>query len=136
MGIWIGDSKNTQAAHCALAISWAVSQVINPNLQAKWSDFTWTMRQGIGIDTGSAMLVRGGVRGDNDIISIGSAPNVAAKLSELRTYGINISDTVYGRLREDLKKNNSGESYWTYVGRKEFGGKTVGHYGSNWWWKP
>ncbi len=34
--------------------------------------------------TGTVLAVRGGVRGDNDLIWIGRAPNLAAKLSDLR----------------------------------------------------
>jgi class 3 adenylate cyclase len=61
MGIFIGESKNTEAVRAALGISWAVEKVIKPRLKAKWDDFTWEMGHGVGIDTGDAMLVRGGV---------------------------------------------------------------------------
>ena len=136
MGIFVGGRKNTDSVRCALAISWAVSEVINPKIKAKWSDVTWTMKHGVGIDTGDAMLVRGGVRGDNDIVSIGSAPNVAAKLSEQRDYGINISADVYAQILDEVKLGPKGESMWWKAGTANFGGKYVAYFGSTWYWSP
>lgn len=136
MGIFIGANQESVAAKTALHIYWAVHQVINPALKSKWDDLSWTMSHGVGIDSGEALLVRGGVHGDNDIISIGSAPNVAAKLSELRRYPANISKAVYDKLGDELRKGPQGQSMWQLAGSTVFGGKTVVHYGSNWWWKP
>ncbi|MBB4687398.1 adenylate/guanylate cyclase domain-containing protein [Amycolatopsis jiangsuensis] len=136
MGIFIGDGKNSTATKAALQITWAVQSVINPALKAKWTDLQWAMKHGIGIDTGSAMLVRGGVHGQNDIVSIGSAPNIAAKLSDIRSSrSINISKAVYDKLNEK-SKYSSGVDMWTKEGQKEIGGKLVTYYGSSYHWKP
>ncbi|MCX2749918.1 hypothetical protein OOZ51_19185 [Arthrobacter sp. MI7-26] len=90
----------------------------------------------MGIDTGTAMLVRGGVHGENDIVSIGSAPNVAAKLSEIRgTKTINISSAVYNRLSEPSKVSKE-KNMWTLMGVKPYGGKSVTYYGSSYTWAP
>lgn len=135
MGIFIGKSKNSDAARAALNINWAVEKVINPALQAKWDDFKWTMRHGVGIDTGEALLVRGGVHGDNDIISIGKAPNIAAKLSAVRnTSPLLITEAVYGKLNADSKTSESGDNMWVRKGTITFGGKSVTYYGSSWYW--
>lgn len=137
MGIFIGGSKNSSAAKAALNISWAVEEVINPKLKAKWSDFSWIMKHGVGVDTGEALLVRGGVHGHNDIISIGSAPNVAAKLSEVRSYGksLYISEAVYDRLDKASKYSN-GVDMWARLGVQTYGGKNVTYYGSSYRWEP
>jgi adenylate cyclase len=136
MGIFVGNSKDSDAAKAALNISWAVSKIINPKLQAKWTDLKWTMAHGIGIDTGEAMLVRGGVHGDNDIVSVGSAPNVAAKLSEVRRFSsIHASYDVYSQLDESLKVT-SGKDMWSRIGVAEFGGKKVTYYGTSYYWEP
>lgn len=136
MGIFIGDSKNSSAAIAALNISWAVSKVINPELKSKWPDFKWTMSHGVGIDSGDAFLVRGGVYGQNDIVSVGGAPNIAAKLSEVRdghyTY---ISDRVYNSLSDDAKFAN-GSNMWLKQGVKSYGGSSVTYYGSSYYWEP
>lgn len=133
MGIFIGGRKNNTAVHTALNISWAVDLVINPKLKAKWSDFTWTMGHGVGIDTGEELLVRGGVHGTNDIVSIGSAPNVAAKLSECRSKSINISSGVHSVLENRVKLNNAGSSIWTHQGTILVGGTNVPYYGSSYY---
>jgi class 3 adenylate cyclase len=136
MGIFVGDAKNSQAAKAALNINWAVSHVINPQLKAKWAEFKWEMDHGVGIDTGSAMLVRGGVHGENDIVSIGGAPNIAAKLSEVRAgSSIHISEGVYSMLNE-TSKYADGRDMWSYAGTQTFGGKYVRYYGTSYWWKP
>src|ERR1700685_3548109 len=86
MAIFIGSSKNTSAVRAAFSLNWAVKEVIRPKLRKKWptSLANYTMHHGVGSDTGSALVVRGGVRNHNDLVSIGAAPNTAAKLSELR----------------------------------------------------
>lgn len=139
MGIFIGGGKNTNALRCALAMSWAVTSVINPKIKKKWPDVTWTMGHGVGVDTGAAMLVRGGVRGDeddSDIVSIGSAPNIAAKLSELRSYALNISEAVYTGSHQRVRTSQDGRPMWVRTGSQTFGGKTITCYGSSWRWQP
>jgi uridylate cyclase len=136
MGIFVGATRNDDAARAAMNVSWAVTKVIQPKLEAKWKDFHWKMGHGIGIDTGEAMLVRGGVFGDNDLVSIGSAPNVAAKLSEERSYpDIYATETVYKDLSDSLKYWN-GKNMWSRQGTKTYGGKSYSYYGSAYWWKP
>jgi class 3 adenylate cyclase len=136
MAIFIGNAKNSTAVKAALNISWAVEEVIRPALKAKWPGFNWVMRHGVGIDSGEALLVRGGVHGNNDIVSIGGAPNIAAKLSDIRTgRSIYISEPVYLGLNEESKYAN-GVDMWTRLGVETFGGKLVPYYGSSYRWAP
>ena len=104
MGIYMGTDKNREAVRTALAINWAVNDVIKKAIEGKWSDVakTYTIGHGIGIDTGEALIVRGGVRDNNDLISIGHAPNDAAKLSDYRASTINITKAVYDDLNDNL----------------------------------
>lgn len=137
MGIFVGDPQATAAVMAAMNISWAVEEVIRPALKRKWSSFNWTMKQGVGIDMGEAMLVRGGVRGMNDIVSIGSAPNIAAKLSEIRNTGkaIHITKAVKDELG-DAATYADGKNMWSYVGQKIYGDKAVSVYGTGYRWNP
>jgi adenylate cyclase len=136
MGIFYGDSKNSDAAKAALNISWAVENVIRPKIKTKWDDLDWTLTHGVGIDTGEAWIVRGGVWGTNDLVSIGRAPNIAAKLSELRgSSQVMITSDVYNKLNNDSKYTN-GTDMWVPKGTIEFGGTLVSYYGSIYWWKP
>jgi adenylate cyclase len=91
----------------------------------------------IGIDSGEALLVRGGVFGDNDLISIGSAPNIAAKLSEERVYQkyLFVSETVHNSLI-DATRYAEGVNVWQQMGVKSYGGKYIRTYASNYWWEP
>ena len=83
MGVFIGDSKRNDAVRAALAINWAVRKVLDEKFDAKWPDLKkhYHLDHGIGIDCGEALIVRAGVRNNNDLVSIGEAPNVAAKLA-------------------------------------------------------
>lgn len=56
----------------------------------------------VGIDYGSAVAVRAGIRNDNDLIWIGVAPSLAAKLSDIRDYPyeIYITERVFDKIAE------------------------------------
>ncbi len=137
MGIFVGPNADDLAVQAAMNIHWAVRSVIQPKLRAKWDSFKWTMDHGIGIDSGEALLVRGGVFGVNDLISIGSAPNIAAKLSEERVYQkyLFVSETVHNSLI-DATRYAGGVNMWQQMGVKSYGGKYIRTYASNYWWEP
>ena len=140
MAIFIGNGKNSSAATAAFNLNWAVQEVIRDELDRKWpkSLANYTMHQGVGIATGEALIVRAGVRNHNDLVSIGSAPNVAAKLSELRrTPDIYITSGVYEMLNERAKVRNDGVStIWSKQQNESIGGSTVEVYGTGYWRKP
>lgn len=135
MGIFIGESKNSNATRAALAINWAVSEVLKPKFQATWPTLKdyWTPAHGIGIDTGEALLVRGGVRDNNDLVSIGSAPNVAAKLSELRCHPIHVTDVVYDRTNHK-NSPSTGKPMWSGHPDLIVADHTHEISCSTWWW--
>ena len=87
MGVFIGDSKNTTAAKCALQIKYTVHNIIRPKFEEKYEtvkNASFRIDHGAGVDSGTVLAVRGGARGANDLIWIGRAPNLAAKLSDIR----------------------------------------------------
>lgn len=114
MAIFMGTSKNNDAVRSALAINWAVNDVISPAVEKKWTEVTksYTIGHGIGIDTGEALIVRGGARDNNDLISIGDAPNDAARLSDFRGSSINISKAVYDVLNDPQKLLPNDHNFW------------------------
>lgn len=140
MAIFIGSSKNSSAAIAAFHLNWAVQKVIRDKLDTKWpkSLTDYTMHHGVGIAIGEALIVRAGVRNSNDLVSIGSAPNVAAKLSELRRApDIYIASGVYGMLNEKAKLRNDGVStIWSKQQNASVGGSTVEVYGTDYWREP
>ena len=80
MAVYIGDSKNSNAARTALAINHAVLKIINPKIEAQYPGKGYTVRQSVGVDTGSLFVAKTGVRGSNDLVWVGMAANLAAKL--------------------------------------------------------
>lgn len=137
MAIFIGKGKNNDAVRAALAINWAVKCVIAPAIERRWSDIakSYTIGHGIGIDTGEALIVRGGARDNNDLISIGDAPNDAAHLSDYRLWPINITEAVYDALMDPQKLLPDGGNFWrSSDGRQALGGYAP-LYHTNAWWK-
>ena len=141
LGVFYGDSKNTAAAKCALQIKYVVKEIIKPKFESKYEtvkNASFIINYGVGIDTGSVLAVRGGVRGSNDIIWIERAPNLAAKLSDLREsrYQTYITARVYNKLNDSSKfagaeKKNMWESRsWDFLG------ESISLYRSSWHWKP
>ncbi len=138
MGIFMGNSKNTSAAKAGFGVNWAIHEVLRPRLNAKWNDLErfYRVDHGVGIGTGEAFIVRGGVRDNNDLVSIGDAPNIAAKLSSLRIGpDVYITDAVYDQLHESAK-TYEGKSMWERVPNQQIGGSLFAVRGSSWWLRP
>lgn len=136
---FIGESKRTNAVKAALYMSWFCKHVLKPKLekyfesnkQLKDLDFDF----GIGIDTGKVLVVRGGIRGENnnDLVWVGNATNYAVKLSGLSKegYHIYISEDVYKNMANKIgtisKEDMWKERIWTEMG-------SIKIYRSNWHW--
>ena len=140
MGIFIGESQCTSAAKCALQIKWCVDQ-IKSLFEAKYETVRsapFSIRHGVGIDCGSVLSVRGGVRGTNDLIWIGRAPNLAAKLSDLRDspYSTIITKAVFDNLNEIARYGGIPRSFMWEIRNWNYLGETIIVYRSSWHWKP
>lgn len=139
MAIFMGEKKNWDAVRAALAINWAVAEVIRPAIKTGWSDGAdfCNVDHGVGLDTGEALIVRGGVRNHSDLISVGAAPNVAAKLSDLRgSHSLFITDRVHKALTDDLLSYDDGRtSMWSRLPDTiRIGGTPTNIYRSNAYW--
>ncbi|MEU5036034.1 hypothetical protein AB0G48_18025 [Streptomyces rubiginosohelvolus] len=138
MGIFIGGSKNTNAGTVALKINAAMQEIVQPALYAKLPTLQskgFLPRMCVGIASGEAFIARAGVRGSSDLVSIGRAPNVAAKLSDIRepgNYRTYITTQVYYRLREDVKFAE-GTNMWEETSA-EVGGEWMTIFRSNYRW--
>ena len=112
LGVFVGDMKNTNAAKCALQINYVVREIIRPKFETNYDSVknaSFSIEHGCGIDTGTVLAVRAGARGDNDLIWIGRAPNLAAKLSDIREkyYNTYITAAVYNKLSDSSKCGGS-----------------------------
>jgi class 3 adenylate cyclase len=133
MAVYIGDSKNSNAARSALAISHAVDKIINPKIELQYPGKGYIVRQSVGIDTGPLFVAKTGVRGSNDLVWVGMAANIAAKLSALRVvdYASWITKAVYDQLRTDVKMSG-GKDMWEQRSWTAQSGMTI--YRSNYYW--
>lgn len=118
MGIFVGSSKNSSAANCALKMNYVVSKILRPKAQAKFPSLVKNnlgIAHCVGIHASPVLVVRGGVRGTNDLVFVGSAPNLAAKLSEIRNspYHSYITHTVFGNLNRHARLSSQGDPMWT-----------------------
>ncbi|WP_409436477.1 adenylate/guanylate cyclase domain-containing protein [Mycobacterium sp. SMC-14] len=137
MAIFIGDDAANNAVDAALRVTWVVDTVVhdelltyNKSYRDEWVDSDWRVRHRTGIDLGTAFIVRAGVRGHNDLVSIGSPPNVAAKLSDYKGSGRTIiTNYVWDKLSYDncFSKDSSStsdevKSMWTSPKMIDIGG--------------
>ena len=131
MGIFKGDSSNTQATNCAREIDWVVEKILNVKAKEKFKSIRENnlhIKHCVGIDFGKVRAVRAGIRNNNDLIWIGKAPSFAAKLSDVRHYpfSVYISVECFGKLSESSKLSGTtsiwepallkfaGEDKWVY----------------------
>ena len=141
MGSFVGADHCDNAVKCAFAISWAVDEVIRPKLEGKYDSIKAAgieISHATGVDVGTVYVVRAGVRGSNDLVSIGRAPNLAAKLSDIRAspFTTYVTGTVHRRMSASCKTQlNGGRVPWE--GRNwSFVGETVSYYRTGYWRKP
>lgn len=139
MGIFIGDRRRNDAVDAAFNISWVVEKTLNSKLDTKlWdSQEKWKVSHRAGIDDGETFIVRGGARNNSDLVSIGDAPNVAAKLSGIRDElgSITITSRVYDYLFERNLKHEE-ESKWFKRSDSVVGPHSVSTYNSSWMRRP
>lgn len=136
MAVFIGEMKNSSAAKTALQINWAVRNLINQKIKVSYPDTSYEVKQAVGIDTGKLMVAKAGIHGFNDLVWVGKAANIAAKLCALRegNYGAFISAAVYKALAESSKLGGDPKRpMWTEHVWAETGEVVMK---SNWTWKP
>jgi adenylate cyclase len=142
MGVFFEGAKNTAAAEAALKINYFFTEILTPAFTEFYQTRYWSLSQTVGVDMSQVMVVRSGIRDNNDLVWIGRAPNIAAKLSAIREagYASYISASVFNAMLDRSKFNlgiNTRESMWeprTWASGKPYGVETV--YRSSWWWKP
>jgi class 3 adenylate cyclase len=141
MGVFMGGSKNSNAATCALKINYAVVNILKPKLSAYFQSISnngFTISHATGVDTGTILAVRAGIRGANDLVWIGRAPNLAARLSDIREdgFGSYLTEDVFGVLRDDAKYGGSERRLMWEQRSLDWLGGPITVYRSSWTWKP
>ena len=139
MGIFKGEYPNTNASKCAREIDWCVENILNIKAKEKFKSIKQSnihITHCIGIDVGEAVAVRAGIRDNNDLIWIGTAPSVAAKLSDVRNYPycVYITDRCYKKMTDQAKKAN-GADIWEATTVK-IGGEDLSAYRTKYTLEP
>ena len=140
MAVFLEGAKNTAAAEAALKINYFFSKILRPAFTGFYTGRSLSLRQTVGVDTSEVRVVRSGIRNNNDLVWVGRAPNVAAKLSSLREDGFAsyISKDVFDRMLDDSKYGgNPLRQMWeprVWGAGEPYGVPTV--YRSSWTWTP
>jgi len=116
MGVFLGDMKNTYATRAAREIFYATERLIGPKASKKFTSISSNnikLKCGVGVDYGTGRAVRAGIRSNNDLIWIGRAPSMAAKLSDIRSYPhcVFIHEDVY-KMLADSEKMDGSKNMW------------------------
>jgi class 3 adenylate cyclase len=140
MGVFVGASKNSSAANCALKMNYVVSNILRPRAETKFPSLSTNrvvIAHCVGIHASPVLVARGGVRGTNDLVFVGSAPNIAAKLSEVRNspYHVYVTHTVFNKLNRGARTSSQDKPMWTPV-QVKLSDETWDCYRSSWWRQP
>lgn len=136
MAAFMGTGAVDSAARAALEIKWLIDNVVQPRIYSKFSSIQtsgWEMKHGTGIDVGEALMVRGGVRDNNDLVGIGDPPNIAAKLSELRKYRTYITARMWDAMSFKTCYSE-GKPMWSDERTVKLGERQVVIRSSDWGW--
>lgn len=141
--VFAGDTKRTNAVKTAMQMSYFCKNILKPKIESYFlnnnqlSDLEFDF--GVGIDVGKVLIVRGGIKGENnnDLVWVGNATNYAVKLSSLSKDGhhIYISEDVYKNMTEKTKYHTSNGQkidMWESRTWTDKGGITI--YRSNYTW--
>jgi len=117
MGVFFGARQHTEAAIAALNINYAVIHILRPKIEATYPTLAeggFTLKHAVGIDKSDILVTRSGIRNNNDLIWVGRAPNIAAKLSALRDGQVSsyMTKVVFDQLAEDGKVSGEGKPMW------------------------
>jgi class 3 adenylate cyclase len=138
MAVYIGDGRDAAAVRSAMQINYATTQIVTAKIEQVFPPPNGTpyhVKQGVGIDRSVLYAVRTGIRGSNDLVWVGMAANIAAKMSMIRDgYATHITHEVYQNLDDSTtyggtpRQNMWSDNYWVELG-------TYIHR-STYWWEP
>lgn len=100
MGVFAGVDRLETLAKLAMAagleIAGAVKQILQPELDAAYGPGRFVIRQKVGIDLSILLAAQTGIRGNRDLVWVGTAANRAAKLAARDDgYSTYVTEIVY-----------------------------------------
>jgi class 3 adenylate cyclase len=137
MAVFHGDGQAVRSVKAALMFQYAIDEYLRPALSKEFKsirDSGWKLSHGTGIAKGETYMFRGGVRGNSDLVSVGSAPNLSAKLSDKRgKFRTRIGAGAYGNLDEATLKSK-GVNMWQGPYSMDMGGSAYSYYATAYRW--
>ncbi len=132
MAIFEGSAKNTTAVKAGMEIVYAVRD-LNRIIVEQYPNTQFKLKHNIGIDTSQLFAIRAGVWGANDIVWVGEAANIAAKLTSVsdEKYPIYVTKKVFDSLNISVVKSSNGDMMWETVNELKHGRQV---YRSGWGW--
>lgn len=132
MAVFIDGPKHTNAVKAAMKMKYAVEEIIGPKQRAVYTSTDYVLQHVVGIDRSALFVANAGVRGAKDLVWVGNAANIAAKLSVLPHGYTYITKIVHDSMLDEVKLNN-GNSIWEARKWSGYDGSTI--YRSNRRWK-
>lgn len=134
MAVFTGEYKNTSAAKAALQIYGYVHE-LNTALKECYSNTSFMIRHVVGVDTGALLVAKTGIRNSNDLVWVGTAANIAAKLCDLgdSTYRSYITEAVFSKVNDEAKYGGNPKKLMWEKTMWSSRGTVV--YRSSWHWK-
>jgi len=136
MAVFVGKIKNGPAATTALQVNHVVEKVINPLIEEHYPNKGCKITQAVGVDTSTLYVARTGIRGSNDLVWVGMAANLAAKLCSIRDPKIKswVTKAVFDGMRDDAKLSSDNPPRPMWEKRTWTAYKNLEIYGSSWTW--
>lgn len=145
MGVFVGDSMCTKAARVGLELHYYVDHYIRPRFMGLYPEIAASgleISHGVGVDVGRVFVVRSGIRRNNDLVWVGRAPNIAAKLAAIRVpdYRTFITGDVLEKLNASVHKAPAnhhrfpGRIMWDWHEWEDAPDGYVGRVAASPWW--
>jgi class 3 adenylate cyclase len=118
MAAFVGEFQEGDAVWAAMKIAYAVGNLLNPMVVEFYKSFAprlrpYCIRHACGVDAGTMLVTRTGMRGANDLVWVGRPANYAAKLSAVRRgYTTYCTPKVYRALDKGLRTDAAGRLAW------------------------
>ena len=132
MGVFIGNSKNSNAALCGLNINHIASEIVLARYKKKWPDTTFQLKQRVGIDTSNLFVARTGRQqrlgvGWQRSQQCGEDGSAVPKLSHIRHRR--------GLIRDSARSQKHSNKNQAPICGQPRDDRTFGYriYGSTWW---
>ncbi len=134
MAIYVGERASINAVYTALKITSAVTQIINPEFESYYGIGHRLLRHTVGIDRGTLLAVKAGVRNDNDMVWVGPAANYAAKLNSFPgldpAFPVRATAAVVDSVRRVITRLSDNSDIWDgpYHDLKRDDGSELAHF--------